>query len=73
MFFSLPPFAPDNLVSRDGFGHPVPRQPASSFSALRLNLVLTHGIPPDFRGGVHLFSYTNHHTPSGQSRVYRVT
>ena len=22
---------------------------------LRLNLVLTHGIPPDFRGGVHLF------------------
>ena len=22
---------------------------------LRLNLVLTHGIPPEFRGGVHLF------------------
>ena len=28
---------------------------ACSFSILRLNLVLTHGIPPDFRGGVHLF------------------
>ena len=28
---------------------------ACSFSTLRLNLVLTHGIPPDFRGGVHLF------------------
>ena len=26
-----------------------------SFSTLRLNLVLTHGVPPDFRGGVHLF------------------
>ena len=33
-----------------------PSRPASacSFSALRLDLVLTHGIPPDFRGGVHL-------------------
>ena len=27
---------------------------ASLFSILRLNLVLAHGIPPDFRGGVHL-------------------
>ena len=32
-------------------------RPASaySFSSLRLNLVLTHGIPPAFRDGVHLF------------------
>ena len=28
MFFSLSPFAPENLVSRDGFGSTVPRQPA---------------------------------------------
>ena len=34
--------------------------------------MLTYGIPPEFRGGVHLFIY-NRHTPSGQSRVYRVT
>ena len=27
-YFSLPPFAPENLVSRDGFGSSVPRQPA---------------------------------------------
>ena len=27
---SLPPFAPENLVSRDGFGSPVLRQPAHS-------------------------------------------
>ena len=27
---------------------------ACLFSILRLNLVLTHGIPPDVRGGVHI-------------------
>ena len=31
---------------------------ACSFSILRLNLVLTYGILPDFRGGVDLFIYT---------------
>ena len=33
-------------------------RPASayfSFSTLRLNMMLTRGIPPDFRGGVQLF------------------
>ena len=37
-----------------------PSRPASacSISILRLNLVLTHEIPPDFRGGVLLFIYT---------------
>ena len=29
-----------------------------AISTFRLNLVLTHGIPPDFRGGV-LFFYLN--------------
>ena len=35
-----------------------PSRPASacSFSIVRLNLVLTNGIPPEFRGGVHLCS-----------------
>ena len=41
-------------------------------SILRLNMVLTYGIPPAFRGGVNLF-ILNRHTPSGPSRVYRVT
>ena len=64
MNISLSAFAPENLVSRDVF--------------LRLNLVLTYGIPPEFRGGVYLFIYIylfiyNRHTPSGQSRVHRVT
>ena len=73
--FSLFPFSPDNLVSRDRFGRRVPRQPAHY--PLRLNLliliVLTHRIPRGFRGGVHSFIYTAIHTPSGQSRVSRVT
>ena len=41
-------------------------------SILRLNLVLIYGIPPEFRGGVHLFIY-NQHAPSGQPRVYWFT
>ena len=38
----------------------------------RLNLVLTNGIPAEFRGGVHLF-ILNRRPPSSQSRIYRVT
>ena len=41
-----------------GFARRVrPSRPASawSLSTLILNMVLTHGILPDFRGGVHLF------------------
>ena len=49
----LSPCVAENLVSRDGFSRPVPRQPAH-LSILRLNLVLTYGIPLEFRGGVHL-------------------
>ena len=49
----LSPFAPENFVSRDGFDSPVPRQPAHPI--LRLNLVLTYGIPPEFRDGVQPF------------------
>ena len=52
---SLSLFAPDNLVLRDEFGRPVLRRPAHSPHPVRLNLVLTDGIPPNFRRGVHLF------------------
>ena len=54
--FSLSALAPENLVSRDGFGSPVPRQPAHLRTTLaesgahsphsRLNVVLTYGISP---------------------------
>ena len=55
MNFSLSAFAPENLVSRDGLGSPVPRQPAHLHTLAesgahsphsRLNEVLTYGIPP---------------------------
>ena len=43
---------------------------ACPISILRLNLVLTHGISPAFRGGVNYF---HHQPPSGKSRVKQVT
>ena len=57
--FFLSPFAHENLVSRHGFSTVLFR-PASaySFNTLRLNLLLTHGIPPAPRDGAHLFIYT---------------
>ena len=74
-YFFLSPFTPDNLVSGYGLDRPVPRQPACSFSILRLNLVLTHGIPPDFRGSIHLFKppYAIRSVPSlsGHAIAYR--
>ena len=51
--FSLSPFAPENLVSRDGFGSPVPRQPAHLHTQAESGA--SCGIPPEFRGGAHLF------------------
>ena len=77
MNISLSAFAPKNLVLRDGFGSPVPRQPAhlhtqAEYGAYLWDSSLPYGIPLEFRGGVHLF-ILNRHTPSGQSRVYRVT
>ena len=53
-------------------GSEVPSRVSLLISILGLNLVLTYGILPEFRGGVDLF-ILNRHTPSGQSRVYRVT
>ena len=67
MNISLFAFVPENLVSRVT-GSAVPYRVSLLISILRLNLVLTFGIPPEFRGGVHLFIY-NRRAPSGQSRV----
>ena len=44
---ALSPFIPENLVP----SHPTP---AHSFSILRLNIVLTRGIPPAFLDCVHI-------------------
>ena len=66
----LPAFATENWSRETGSA--VPSRVSLIISILRLNLVLTYGIPPEFRGGVHL-SILNRHTPSCQSQVYRVT
>ena len=47
----LSAFAPENLVSRNGFGSPIPRQPAHLYTRAESG---AYGIPPDFSGGVHL-------------------
>ena len=52
---SLSPFTPKNFVSRDG-GSAVPSRVSLLISILRLNLVRTYRIPPEFRGGVHSLS-----------------
>ena len=56
-------------------GSAVPSRVSLLISILRLNLVLTYGIPPELRGGVaHVFILNRHtYAISGQSRVYRVT
>ena len=41
-------------------GSAVPSRVSLLISILRLNLVLTYGIPPEFRGGVHLFICNRH-------------
>ena len=66
MNIPLSPFAPENLVSQDGFGNPVLRQPAhhEPGAYLRDSSRVPRRRP---------FIYINRHTPSGPSRVYRVT
>ena len=49
----LSPCVPEKLVSRDGFSRPVPRQPAHLHTQAESGTY--YGIPPEFRGGVHLF------------------
>ena len=71
MNISVSAFVPDNFWSRET-GSAVPSRVSLLISILRLNRVLTYGLPPAFHGGgVHLFIY-NRHTLSGQSRIYRV-
>ena len=45
MNISLSAFAPENLVSRDGFGSPA--RVSLLIFIVRLDLVLTYGIPPE--------------------------
>ena len=68
MNISLSPFAPENLVSRDGFGSPVPRHPALLNTQAEYGAYLRDSSRVPRR-----HPNTASHTPSGQFRVYRVT
>ena len=70
MDISLSAFAPENLVSRGGFGSPVPRQPVHLHTQAEYGAYLRDSSRVPRR---RPFLYLNRHTPSGQSRVYRVT
>ena len=67
---SLSPFAPENLISRDGLGSPVPRQPAHLHTQAKPGSYLRESSRFPRR---RPFIYLNRHTPSGQARIYRVT
>ena len=53
MNVALSTSAPENLVVQTGSA--VPSHVSLLIPILRLNLMLTHGIPPDFRSGVQTF------------------
>ena len=68
--YSLCSLAPESLVSRDGFGSTVPRQPAHLHTQAESSAYLRDSSRVPRRGP---FIYLNRHAPSGQSRVNRVT
>ena len=69
MNISLFAFVPESLVSRDGFGIPVSPQPAHLQTQAESGAYLRDSSQVPRR---RPFIYLNRHTPSGQSRVYRV-
>ena len=70
MHIVLSAFAPEHLVSRDGFGSPVTRQPAHVHNQAESCVYLRD---PSQVSRRRLFIYLNRHTPLVHSRVYRVT
>ena len=67
MNISLSAFAPENLVSRDGFGSPVPRHPAHLHTQAESGAYFRDSSRVPRRCP---FIYLNRHTPSGQSREF---
>ena len=64
--FSLSPIAPENLVSRDGFGSPVPRQPAHFRTQVESGALLTGFLPSSAAASNYLLKppYANGSVPS---------
>ena len=70
IIISLSPFAPENMVSRDGSGRPLPRQPAHLHTQAESGAYSrdTSRVPRR-----RPFIYLDRRTSSDQFRVYRVT
>ena len=71
---SLSPFAPENLVSRDGFGSPVPRQPAHFHTQAESGAYLRDSSRvPRRRPFIYLNRHIRHRVPSlsGYAIAYR--
>ena len=68
-YFPVPVRASE-LVSRDRFSSPVPRQPAHLYTQVESGAYLRDSSRFPRR---HPLIYLNRHTPSGRCRVYRVT
>ena len=65
MDISLSPYQPENLVSRDGFGSPVPHHSLLLISILsRLNLVLAGFLPGSAAASIYLFKTVIRHRAS---------
>ena len=74
-YISLSPCVPENLVSRDGFSRPVPRQPAHLHTQAESGAYLRESSRVPRRRPFMKPPYAIGSVPSlsGQSRVYRVT
>ena len=70
MNITLSAFAPENLVSQEGFGSPVSRQPAHLHTQAKYGAYLRDSSPVPRRRPFIIYI---RQTPSGQSRVHRVT
>ena len=72
---SLSPFAPENLVSRDGFGCPVPRQPAHLHTQAESGATHKGFLPSSSAASIYLFKppYASGSVPSssGHAIAYR--
>ena len=64
MNISLSAVAPENLVSRDGFGNPVPRQPARVHIQTKCGAYLRDSSPSSAAASIYLFETAIRHRVS---------
>ena len=69
---SMSPFAPENLVSRDGFRSPVPRQPVHLHTQAEYSAYLLTGfLPSSAMASIYLFTTAIRHWVSPEFIVSR--